>query len=185
MKTELENMKILRLSNEESNKVTKECLRIAMFKLMGREDFEKISITEISKYAGVSRVAFYRNYSSKEELVEDICRSLFSELTESLKNERFRTNRKAWYTEFFQTIQANSDYFQIYLNANLRLSDGNILESVYPSSTAEEYYRNAAREGAFVSILTDWFRSGMKESPEKMGTICEKLLAPIGREGGL
>ena len=167
MKTELENMKILRLSNEESNKVTKECLRIAMFKLMGREDFEKISITEISKYAGVSRVAFYRNYSSKEELVEDICRSLFSELTESLKNERFRTNRKAWYTEFFQTIQANSDYFQIYLNANLRLSDRNILE------------------GAFVSILTDWFRSGMKESPEKMGTICEKLLAPIGREGGL
>ena len=110
---------------------------------------------------------------------------MFSELTESLKNERFRTNRKAWYTEFFQTIQANSDYFQIYLNANLRLSDGNILESVYPSSTAEEYYRNAAREGAFVSILTDWFRSGMKESPEKMGTICEKLLAPIGREGGL
>ena len=185
MKTELENMKILRLSNEESNKVTKECLQIAMFKLMGREDFEKISITEISKYAGVSRVAFYRNYSSKEELVEDICRSLFSELTESLKNERFRTNRKAWYTEFFQTIQANSDYFQIYLNANLRLSDGNILESVYPSSTAEEYYRNAAREGAFVSILTDWFRSGMNESPEKMGAICEKLLAPIGREGGL
>ena len=147
-----------------------------MFKLMGREDYEKISITEIAKYAGVSRVAFYRNYSSKEELVEDICRSVFSELTESLKNERFRTNRKAWYTDFFQTIQENSDYFQIYLNANLRLSDGNVLESVFPSTSTEAYYRNAAREGAFVNVLTDWFRSGMKETPEEMGTICEKMI---------
>lgn len=180
MKTELENMQILRLSNEESNRITKECLRIAMFKLMGREDFEKISITEIAKCAGVSRVAFYRNYESKEDLVEDVCQSLFSELTASLKNDCFRTDRRAWYTQFFRTIQENSDYFQIFLDANLRLSDGTILESVYPSTTREGYYRNAAREGAFVNILTDWFRSGMKESPEDMGAVCEKLLSSIG-----
>ena len=176
MKTELENMEILRLSNEESNKVTKECLRIAMFKLMGREDFEKISITEIAKCAGVSRVAFYRNYASKEDLVEDICQKLFSRLAESVKSERFRTVRKAWYTIFFQTIRENSEYFRIYLNANLRFGDGMILESVYPSSTAEDHYINAAREGAFMNVLTDWFRSGMKESAEEMGEICEKVI---------
>lgn len=175
MKTELENMEILRLSNEESNRVTKECLRIAMFKLMGREDFEKISITELTKCAGVSRVAFYRNYESKEALVEDICQSVFTELKTSLTSEIYANDRRQWYLSFFQTIRENSEYFRVYLKANLRLTDEIVLESIYPSSTAEGRYGNAAREGAFVSILTEWFQSGMKESDEDMADVCEKI----------
>ena len=175
MKTELENMDILRLSNEESNKVTRECLRIAMFKLMGKEDFEKISITELTKYAGVSRVAFYRNYESKEALVEDICQSVFEELKASLTSERYLTDRRQWYLNFFQTIRANSEYFRIYLKATLRLADEIVLESVYPSSTTEGRYGNAAREGAVLAVLTEWLQSGMQESDEEMAAICEKI----------
>ena len=178
MKTELENMQILRLSNEESNKVTKECLQTAMFKLMGQTEYEKITITEIAKRAGVSRLAFYRNYGTKEELVADMCRSVFAELSASLKSDRFHKNRKRWYKDFFRTIQENHEYFACYLNANLRLSDGLILESAYPSSSTEDHYARVASEGAFMNILTDWFRSGMKESPEKMSEICEKVIRP-------
>lgn len=175
MKTELENMEIMRLSNEESNKVTRECLRIAMFKLMGQEPFEKISITELTKCAGVSRVAFYRNYESKEDLVEDLCQSLFAELKASLTSELFSTDRRQWYENFFRTIRANSEYFRIYLKANLRLADEVVLESVFPSDHAKERYSNAAREGAFLNVLTEWFRSGMEESDEEMAGICEAI----------
>ena len=176
MKTELENMEILRLSNEESNKVTRECLRIAMFKLMNQEDFEKITITEIAKRAGVSRLAFYRNYETKEALVADLCQSLFTELRSSLTSDRFHNDRKKWYTSFFQTIRDNSEYFQIYLDANLKLADGLVLETVYPVSSVEDHYARAASEGAFLSVLTDWFKGGMRETPEKMADICEKVV---------
>ncbi len=176
MQTNFEKKEILRLSNEESNRITRECLRIAMFKLMGSEDFEKITVTALAKHAGVSRLAFYRNYESKEALVSDLCSSLYAELSASLQSDRFRTNRKQWYIDFFRTIKENSDYFAVYLKANLKLDDGVILESVYPSATVEEHYAKVAREGAFLSILTDWFNSGMKESAEKMGRICVKVL---------
>ena len=176
MKTELENMEILRLSNEESNKVTRECLRIAMFKLMNQEHFDKITITEIAKRAGVSRLAFYRNYDSKEALVADLCQSLFAELRKSLTSDRFRTDRKGWYRDFFETIRDNSEYFQIYLDANLKLADGLVLESVYPVSTVQEHYARAASECAFLGVLTDWFKAGMRESPEEMADICEKVV---------
>ena len=176
MQTELEKREILRLSNEESNKITRECLRIAMIKLMDKKDFEKISITEITKHAGVSRTAFYRNYETKEALVEDICQSLFTKLKASVSGERYRTDRKAWYTVFFRTIQENSEYFQIYLNAHLQFGDLFVLESVYPPSTALERYVNSAKEGAFLRVLTVWFNGGMQESPEEMGEICEKLI---------
>ena len=176
MKTELENMEILRLSNEESNKVTRECLRIAMFKLMNQEHFDKITITEIAKRAGVSRLAFYRNYDSKEALVADLCQSLFTELRKSLTSDQFRTDRKGWYRDFFETIRDNSEYFQIYLDANLKLADGLVLETVYPVSSVEDHYARAASEGAFLSVLTDWFKGGMRETPEKMADICEKVV---------
>jgi len=177
MKTELENMEILRLSNEESNKVTRECLRIAMFKLMGETEFEKITITEICKRAGVSRLAFYRNYGTKEELVTDMCRSVFRELEISLTGERFLTDRAQWYTDFFRTIRDNSEYFRIYLDANLKLSDGIILETVFPSSSVEEHYARAASEGAFLNVATEWFKAGMKETPEEMSAICKNVIA--------
>lgn len=176
MKTELEKREILRLSNEESNKITRDCLRIAMIKLMDKKEFDKISITEITKNAGVSRTAFYRNYETKEALVEDICQSLFNELKASVSGKRYRTDRKEWYTNFFRTIKENSEYFQIYLNAHLPFGEMYVLESVYPPSNPKEHYINSAKEGAFVRILTDWFRDGMKESPAKMGDLCEKLI---------
>ncbi|MBR1851783.1 MAG: TetR/AcrR family transcriptional regulator [Lachnospiraceae bacterium] len=143
---------------------------------MGKKDFGKISITEITKHAGVSRTAFYRNYETREALVEDICQSLFSELKASVSGERYRTDRKAWYTIFFKTIKENSEYFQIYLNAHLQFGELFILESVYPPTTPLERYVNSAKEGAFLRVLTVWFNGGMQESPEEMGEICEKLI---------
>ena len=176
MQTELEKREILRLSNEESNRITKECLRIAMIKLMDKKDFDKISIPEITKNAGVSRTAFYRNYETREALVEDICHILFTELKTSVSGELYRTDRKKWYTVFFKTIKENSEYFQIYLNAHLQFGEMFILESVYPPATAFERYEIAAREGSFLRLLTVWFTGGMKESPEEMGEICEELI---------
>lgn len=175
MEIELEKKDVLRLSNEESNQLTRECLRIAMFKLMCVKDFEKITITEIAKEAGVSRVAFYRNYASKEALVEDVCQSLITELKASLNSEVFRTDRKQWYQDLFQMVKENEKYFRLFLHANIKIGDVIVLDMVYPPSTVQEHYLNIAGEAAFMSILTDWFGGGMKETPEEMAGICEDM----------
>lgn len=179
METELSKMNILRLSNEESNKVTREALQIAMFKLMGKTPFDKITISDITKRAGVSRAAFYRNYESKEALVEEICQEVFTHLHASMKSERFKNDRKAWYADFFSTIKENREYFQIYLDAHLQITEQFMLDAIYPSSSIQEHYVHAAREGAFVSILTDWFNAGMNETPEEMAEICFDILVPM------
>ena len=175
MKTELENKEILRLSNEESNKLTRECLRTAIFKLMEQKSFDKITITDIAKRAGVSRAAFYRNYDTKETLVEDLCQRMLEELTASVKSELFRINRRQWYQNFFQVIQENSVFFRAYVRANLRFSTGTVMEVIHPSATIQEHYQNVAGEGAFISILTEWFLTGMTQTPEEMGKICESI----------
>ena len=180
METELSKMNILRLSNEESNKVTREALPIAMIKLMGKTPFEKITISDVTKRAGVSRAAFYRNYESKEALVEEICQPVFTKLITSMDSEQFVSDRREWYAVFFRSIRENRECFQIYLDAHLQISDQFMLDALNPASTVQEHYVHAAREGAFVSILTDWFRSGMRETPEEMAQICYDTLMPIG-----
>lgn len=58
-------MDALRQSNAESNALTKESIETALLALMKEKNFSSITITDIAKKAGVSRLAYYRNYSSK------------------------------------------------------------------------------------------------------------------------
>ena len=59
--TEIKKRDVLRMSNEASNKLTKECLQMALIYLLNEKPIEKITITELVKRSGVSRTAFYRN----------------------------------------------------------------------------------------------------------------------------
>lgn len=64
------SLKNLIVSNKESNQLTKESIETALLFLMEKKDLQQISISELVRKAGVSRNAFYRNYKSKEEILE-------------------------------------------------------------------------------------------------------------------
>ena len=174
MKTELEKREIQRLSNVEANRITRECLQIALMKLMTEKPIEKITISEIAKKAGVSRAAFYRNYDSKEEIIEDGCQTLFLKLQKSL--EECRGDWKKWYLVFFETIRENKETFKIALDARIPIAPANLLNRTFPPATRPEYYLNIAKEAGFSSILSYWFAGGMKESPEEITEICFSIL---------
>ncbi|MFA6625012.1 MAG: TetR/AcrR family transcriptional regulator, partial [Bacilli bacterium] len=41
----------------------------ALFKLMEKEDYSSINISDISKKAGVGRATFYRHFKTKEDII--------------------------------------------------------------------------------------------------------------------
>lgn len=51
---------------------TKRSLKAAMTDMLGKEDFEHISITELCRQAEISRITFYSHYSDKYALLDDI-----------------------------------------------------------------------------------------------------------------
>lgn len=179
-KSELEKREILRMSNEESNKLTRECLQTALIYLMNEKPFEKITITELVKRSGVSRTAFYRNYHSKEDILTEFCEWFLKELADSFKDERYKEQPCLWYLEFFSCIQAHADIFKLLIQADMpaSMSDtaASFIEKIEPAHTTEEYYKNLAFEGAFTKVLLGWFQNGMKESPEEMANLCEDVL---------
>ena len=76
-------LKISGKSNQESNLLTREAIETALATL-GKKDLTKISISELVKRAGVSRAAFYRNYDSKEEILESVFKRTVHNIMEQL-----------------------------------------------------------------------------------------------------
>ena len=74
----------------EANVLTKECILTALLRLMEEKSYESISITDITTLAGVSRMAYYRNYTSKDDILlkrlEDEERKVISGVASKVDN---------------------------------------------------------------------------------------------------
>lgn len=179
-KTELEKRDVLRMSNEESNRLTRECLQTALIQLMSEKAFEQITVTELVKRSGVSRTAFYRNYASKETILAEISNAFVQGLTNSLIDVRTKEEFYQWYLDAFQKIHDHADLFKLLLQSHLPkdtiVGTEVILEKIWPTSTPEDHYRLMVLENGFASLLANWFRNGMKESAEFMAGLCVQLL---------
>lgn len=89
------------MSNEESNRLTKECLQTALIYLMNEKPFDKITITELVKRSGVSRTAFYRNYTAKEDILWELNHAFINKLASSFIEVRNQKDSYRWYYSFF------------------------------------------------------------------------------------
>ncbi|HFI0795369.1 TPA: TetR/AcrR family transcriptional regulator [Streptococcus suis] len=50
----------------------------ALLQLIQQKEYEKITITDIAKRAGVTRISFYRNFESKDDILKQALERAFS-----------------------------------------------------------------------------------------------------------
>ena len=180
-RTILEERNVLRLNNEESNKLTRECLTTALMQLMKEKSLDKITITELVKRSGVSRTAFYRNYSSKEDILVDIRNSIAETSNSFLVKPELKDNPRLWFRECFKIVQDNADLIRPILDAKLTLGDffknQSVLDSLYSADNRMNRYKNLAIEAAFQRIMIVWFDEGMIESVDEMASFCNDIFS--------
>ena len=177
--TELERMDAPRLSNAEANKITRDCLKRAMIRLLNEKDFQKISITELVRVAGVSRTAFYRNYDSKEDLLADISASVRDLLAESilkLNNAESPAEKQRLMTDILLGLQANSRELIWLVNIGRSLLSHEQIESIVAADNERAQFINAACISAIVGVTTRWIKTGMVEPAEQISRLCCDLI---------
>ncbi|MBS7996098.1 TetR/AcrR family transcriptional regulator [Streptococcus suis] len=52
----------------------------ALFKLIDSKNYDDITITDIAKIAGVTRISFYRNFESKEDILRQEMKKRFDDM---------------------------------------------------------------------------------------------------------
>lgn len=180
MKTEQEKNEILRLSNEESNKLTKRCLQEALIELMAKKKFENITITELVKRAGVSRNAFYRNYSSKEDIILEISDLFIITSSNLINSAKSVDNRYNVLHDLFTSIKENSRNITLLLQAGLYNSlliyEYQLTEKLIDLQSTEDKYAMLSVNSAICAIIMTWFKEGMKEDIDFMIKVCMNIL---------
>lgn len=171
-------IKNLKLSNEESNRFTCECLKTAMLHLIAQKSFDTISVSELVKEAGVSRNSFYRNYGTTDALLEALCDELLTNVSDFIKSIEQYNDKKDWYADIFRIVLDKQNDFHILLGIKIPLSffaERIDLVKILPVSISKPTYENISVAGSFIFILYHWFTNGMKESPEEMAEVCSRI----------
>jgi len=171
---------------KEKNEEVRAAIIDAFFKLMRKRAAAEITVSDIVREAGVARVSYYRNFSSREDIVHSFIDDVL-EHYENCVDDSAPDFYCYWnimmafrmmydYREYIMDIMQYGFLLPLYerLTELHERMDGDI-----PASSIERY-RIYAYIGAFTNTALQWIREGAKESPEEIAQeFCRLVGVPI------
>ena len=146
---------------QEANAFVKECITTALIKMMQEHSFGSISITNLVELAGVARVSFYRNFTSKEDVIKQHLDFLIQKWgAEFEKTGSLSTLNESLAMHYYN----HRDFYLLLYRHNLSaMIYENIREALHIDSVDEqnERFRRAVWAGAIFGWLDEWARQGM------------------------
>ncbi|MDQ0222486.1 TetR/AcrR family transcriptional regulator [Streptococcus moroccensis] len=166
--------------NKEANQITRESLETALLFLLEKKELAKISISELVEKAGVSRNAFYRNYQSKEQMLEEMLDKVVRRMFKEVKASAKKPNAPFSWLTLFQEAKKEARLLRVAFQHNLEKKMSSMVSDFLSKpdkgtrsneATETESYLNSFWSSAIVSTLVKWVSDGMKISEEKMANM--------------
>ena len=162
----------------------------ALFKLMEKEPYHKITIQEIADMAQLSRRTFYRNYGVKEDVILGYFHRICKEYEANLRIAD-NLSLSGIATVFFSTMQKHLDFLFLINKNNLvelliREMDVFLLP-LHQELKGKSYDDDLELTrialtfsiGGFGRILVLWLNEGAKKTPEELAMLLGKALQLI------
>lgn len=174
------NQEVLRLSNLESNRLTRESIESALVLLMKEKPFAAISVTEIVRRAGVSRTAYYRNYSSKEDILRSMIGEVATYTVEAMSRHDPTERPFEFWLAMFESVRPHADSYRVLLSAGfgeaiLNQIHSQVLTNI-PAADEESRYSAIFWNGAAYTVLTEWIKADQPKSEWEMAQLCSRMM---------
>ena len=158
------------MGNQERNSFVCGAITDALLELLHDKKIQEISIGEITEKAQVSRNSFYRNFTSKEDILRKRIRGY---LAEWKKEAEAADNKdpKHLYALLFYRAEYHKEFFLTLKNAGLLyLLQDEFFMAFGPSDDDNDIaaYSKAFFTYSTFGFLETWIRRGMKESAAEM-----------------
>ena len=160
---------------QETNAFVKECITTALLQLMSEKPISEISVTEIVKRAGVARVSFYRNFESKENVIE---LHLVTLIKEWGKDFEALGDVSKFSDSLIRHFYKHKDFYLMLYKQNLSNMIYENLRSaceVNKSNVNLERYGKSMLAGMLFGWLDEWMRQGMPESPDEIALLSNQI----------
>lgn len=154
------------MNNIEKNSYVRKQILNTLLEQLNNESFESISISRLVNQAGVGRASFYRNYTSKEDVLKQEANRLTEELQMQNKDDDpedislkvihlldFYKEHSVFYTSLYKAGLTN-------IILETLLSEAEISPEL-PNAVA---YVKSAFAYLYFGWIIEWIKRGMQES---------------------
>ena len=164
---------------------TRAVLKNALLSLMKEKSVKHITVKELCDRADINRGTFYLHYADVFDMLEQIENEMFNALNEyielSAKNEEALS--ESLFKNIFSFVQENSEFCSVMLSDRGEIGFiKKLLTFLHDKFTSRfgethltELYFSFVVYG-YMGMIEAWLGSGMKETPEEMAEICEKII---------
>lgn len=170
------------------SQTTKRILKDSLKKLLMKKPLNKITSNDLTEEAGISRMTFYYHFQDIYELVEWTCKE---EAAAALKGKKtYETWQEGMLNIFLAVLENKPFILNVYHSVSREQIEGYLYALVYQllfdvvSELAEG--KNVEKEDqekiahfykyAFVGVMLDWVKSGLKEKPEEIVNHLSKMI---------
>ena len=174
--------------HNQANIAARSDLINALLELLDTKVFSEISISELCSAANVSRMTFYRNYDSKE----DIIISHMEEILEQYELEAQKQNNQGMY---YDTDNLKHCFF--YFSEHKKFLDGlfkcglghifldalkkYIMKTYSTTNDLKQTIRLQAFAGSLYNIYIYWSENAYEETPLQMADLLSEIFHSIHR----
>lgn len=173
--------------NSEKNRFAKECLHLALKRLMKQKNLRDITVTELTETAGVSRMAFYRNYHSILDVVREIL--LYDFFGGDLTRDELQAGVYEHLVLFFLVLEREKEFLSNLVESGfswllMDASDAMCtrLECILGESGLDERYSAAVFSGVIFKLVVSWLSRNTPDSPQSMAALTYDILLRLTRQ---
>jgi len=147
----------------------------SLFELMKVKPYNDISITEITDKAKVNRVSFYRNFTSKEDIIDKWIKSTTQNFLSKSDINYQKDSTLDYFTKLFTHLEKYKTEAMLIYKANLF----NLLKDEFDNNIInlhkKEYsnYKSYFLAGGIFNVYYFWLINGCIETPHR---VAEKLV---------
>ena len=165
---------------KEANQRVKGAITDALFSLMQEQPLDRITITDVIRRAGVARISFYRNYTSKEDVLVTLVRDVLDEYRTEADYDLADYTSRANVVHAFRCFQQYKSYalnlyhsgFCAMLLEELNRFHVEIAGNM--PARSPKRYQLYAFIGALLNTAIVWLE---EEAPAPVETVAEVLLS--------
>lgn len=172
----------MKKSGNFQNSLTRRWMQQALLRLLRTHELSEITVTELTKTAGVARVTFYRNYNDMSDIIFDYLETPeYGGLPSPESADIYLPQFIRSYFEFFHdnrelVLCIQKNHLLPRLMVTLENKIGSQAYFLVAAYGFENPYEVSGLVGIFYKILMDWLRNGMKESIEDMSMVVYSII---------
>ena len=158
-------LETLQKNNEETRSFIRSCIVFAFMILLKDENIHNITISKLCNVAGVSRTAFYRNYKSIEDVLEDKIKELGLEIAGKISTDIYNN-----WLAVFKTVDNNREDLESIIREGYQHKIYDVFMSMLPE---EKDNRNIQTVwlSLFYTFMVKWIKEGKPKKAEEMARL--------------